>query len=45
MRLTETGGIAQMREREEREKNWKRFRRDMDRRSSRRLAFGIGARF
>jgi hypothetical protein len=36
---------AQMNEREERERSWKRFRRDVDRRSSSRLPFRIGARF
>jgi hypothetical protein len=36
---------AQMKEREERERSWKRFRRDMDRRSNSRLPFRIGARF
>jgi hypothetical protein len=36
---------AQMRDREERERSWKRFRREMDKRSNNRLAFRIGARF
>ncbi|KAH6630357.1 hypothetical protein B0J18DRAFT_98753 [Chaetomium sp. MPI-SDFR-AT-0129] len=37
--------LAQTRDREERERSWKRFRRDMDRRSGSRLPFRIGARF
>lgn len=36
---------AQMKDREEREKSWKRLRRDIDKRSTTRLAFRIGARF
>ncbi|KAL2130782.1 hypothetical protein VTI74DRAFT_5943 [Chaetomium olivicolor] len=36
--------LAQLKDHEERERSWKRFRRDMDRRSSGRLAFRIGAR-
>ncbi|KAK4124888.1 hypothetical protein N657DRAFT_643650 [Parathielavia appendiculata] len=37
--------LAQMKDREERERSWKRFRRDIDRRSNSRLPFRIGARF
>jgi hypothetical protein len=36
---------AQMKDREERERSWKRFRREADKRSNSRLAFRIGARF
>jgi hypothetical protein len=34
-----------MKDREERERSWKRFRRDIDKRSNSRLPFRIGARF
>ncbi len=34
-----------MKDREERERSWKRFRRDLDKRSNSRLPFRIGARF
>ncbi|KAK4042867.1 hypothetical protein C8A01DRAFT_13579, partial [Parachaetomium inaequale] len=37
--------LAQMKDREERERSWKRFRRDVDKRSNSRLPFRIGARF
>ncbi|KAK3298429.1 uncharacterized protein B0H64DRAFT_471719 [Chaetomium fimeti] len=37
--------LAQMKDREEREHSWKRFRRDLDRRSNTRLPFRIGTRF
>ncbi|KAK3310823.1 uncharacterized protein B0T15DRAFT_51187 [Chaetomium strumarium] len=37
--------LAQMKDREERERSWKRFRREADKRSNSRLAFRIGARF
>ncbi|KAL2149822.1 hypothetical protein VTH82DRAFT_7498 [Thermothelomyces myriococcoides] len=36
--------LAQMRDREERERNWKRFRKDAERRTTSRLPFRIGAR-
>jgi hypothetical protein len=34
-----------MKDREEREHSWKRFRRDLDKRNTSRLPFRIGARF
>ncbi|AEO54769.1 hypothetical protein MYCTH_2297760 [Thermothelomyces thermophilus ATCC 42464] len=37
--------LAQMRDREERERNWKRFRKDIEKRTNSRLPFRIGARF
>ncbi|KAL2161369.1 hypothetical protein VTH06DRAFT_8591 [Thermothelomyces fergusii] len=37
--------LAQMRDREERERNWKRFRRDVEKRTNSRLLFRIGTRF
>ncbi|KXX73526.1 hypothetical protein MMYC01_209409 [Madurella mycetomatis] len=37
--------LAQMKDREERERSWKRFRRDFEKRSNSRLAFRIGPRF
>ncbi|KAJ4298643.1 hypothetical protein N0V88_003674 [Collariella sp. IMI 366227] len=36
--------LSQLKDQEERERGWRRFRRDMDRRSSGRLGFRIGAR-
>ncbi|KAG7291753.1 hypothetical protein NEMBOFW57_001773 [Staphylotrichum longicolle] len=38
-------GGPQMKDREERERSWKRFRRDLDKRSNSRLPFRIGTRF
>ncbi|GAB1311749.1 hypothetical protein MFIFM68171_01959 [Madurella fahalii] len=37
--------LAQMKDREERERSWKRYRRDFEKRLNSRLAFRIGARF
>ncbi|KAK4250983.1 hypothetical protein C7999DRAFT_11293 [Corynascus novoguineensis] len=37
--------LAQMKDREERERSWKRFRKDVEKRSTSRLPFRIGARF